>query len=316
MKHNKALVLGGAGFLGSHISKSLLEEGYKITIIDGLFEKTGGDYNNLVDIINYIEFIDKDIKKVKKIENIISHSDLIIDSMGWTSHIDGYEDPIYDLKLNQASHLYLIKKLSNSQSKTIIYLSSRSVYGFPKTEVIDESSPLSPVDLQGIHKLAGEYYFNHLAETTNNQVISLRLPNCFGKGQKVKGFDIGLIGYLIKSSLNNEDIKVYSKNRRRNILYAKDFTNILMELIKLVFPSKYIVLNVPGYDLEIYKLANLIISMTNKGSLSFENIPDNIQMIDFNVVFTSKLLHKLINVNLLDLNYSILETINYFKEEM
>ena len=92
----KILVLGGAGFIGSHIANSLACEGYNVTIVDGLFNGTGGCKNNILKSENLL-FIDKPIQEIEDLNDFFAIQDIIIDSMGWTSHIDAFKNPVFDL---------------------------------------------------------------------------------------------------------------------------------------------------------------------------------------------------------------------------
>lgn len=309
----KALLLGGAGFIGSMIARKLLSCGYEVMVIDALLPGTGGSLTNIGDIQGDIKFINDDIGNIKDLHKILFDKDLVIDAMGWTSHLDGLANPIRDLELNQLNHLKIVENLAKNQITKIIYLGSRSQYGIPQGNSINELSPCNPTDAQGIHKLAAESYFRIYSERNNWKVISLRLPNVFGEGQKTQGNDIGLVGGMIKSSLANEDISVYKGSRKRNVLYVSDLADMIIKIDEVEWPLNFQILNIPGKVVQISDLAKTIVVLTQSGTITYKDLPQDIAAIDFNVEFLSDFLANFIRENYTDIELSLLNTINYFK---
>ena len=214
----KVLILGGAGFIGSNIVKHLLKFNKDLTIIDGLLPFTGGSEKNISDYLDNISFIHANIEEVKNIGDLTAKAELIIDCMAWTSHLKAIEDPLFDLKLNAASHLFLIKHLKENQN--IIYLGSSAQYGNPSQHEITEETEMRPEDPQGIHKLTAESYFRIYSKIKKFNVISLRIPNCFGVNQPFIGDDIGLVGGFIRDVFNEKKIEIYGHKRKKNLLYV------------------------------------------------------------------------------------------------
>ena len=220
----RILVLGGAGFIGSNIAAELINLDAKVTIIDGLMEHSGGNIQNINNILSKIVFYNNRIEDINQIDIILSAQDIIIDSMGLASHQLGMNNPRLDVEMNFMNHFYLLEKLKNIFHKKIIYLGSRAQYGKLNDSLIDESSPQNPIDSQGISKMAVEYYFKIFQAKYAYDFISLRLANCYGENQNVGQGDIGLIGTFIRDLKNGKTIELYGEeNRTRNILYIKEF---------------------------------------------------------------------------------------------
>ena len=116
----KVLILGGAGFIGSQLANKF-SKSCNVTIIDGLVDGTGGSNENICKIQG-ITFISKYIENVPDLANILSEQDVIIDSMGWTSHLGAIDNPALDLKLNLHSHLYLLECLKDNFKKNSLVI--------------------------------------------------------------------------------------------------------------------------------------------------------------------------------------------------
>jgi UDP-glucose 4-epimerase len=313
----KVLVLGGAGFIGSHISTRFVDAGYQVTVIDGLLSKTGGHKKNLCEIIKKIEFVPKRIEQVRELDKYIRNSTLIVDCMGWTPHLLALENPIYDLQLNCLSHLYLINALKKCPQKNVIYLGSKGQYGKSLEKRVDERTWSQPSDIQGIHKLAAESYFRIFSEPLNLSVVSLRLGNCFGPRQKTKSKDIGLVGYFIAASLKGENIILYGKTRKKALIYVQDVAETVFQLAQKMTPG-FNVFNYSGTEIFITDLVKKIINLTDSGKIKIESMPERIKTVDMGntQVNEHKLKTKLGHIPTANLDTALEATINYFKENI
>jgi UDP-glucose 4-epimerase len=314
---NNVLVLGGAGFIGSNIAEKLSSDDFNVTVIDGLLPSTGGDRSNISSFVKNIVFIESRIENVSNLDSIVLQSDVIIDSMAWTSHVSAIKKPEYDLELNCLSHLHLIKLLRGKKNKKIIYLGSRGQYGNPHVGSIDENTDMIPVDIQGIHKLTCESYYRVYAKIFGFDVISLRIPNCFGKKQPIKGEDIGLVGSFIVDAIHNEEIEIYGQNRKRNLIYVDDLVEVIIGLLLCSLPG-FNAFNISGYDLPIHVLAQSIVDITGTGKVVLKEMPKEIINIDVgNAHYDSSKLKILIPTQKVsDLEIALKETINYFKRNI
>lgn len=316
----KVLILGGAGFLGSNIAKRFVESGDKVHIIDSLADKTGGKRENLRDIIFDITFTNSDITGIDNLNEIIEQSDIIIDCMAWTAHRSAISNPRYDLKLNVESHLSLINALKgvpNVKDKKIIYLGTKVQYGSPYVEEITEETPMVPEDIQGIHKLVSESHFRVYSKLNELNVVSLRLPNCFGENQPIEGEDIGLIGGFIRDILNGKEIELFGENRKRYLLYAKDLAEIVFRLSQKPFKG-FSAFNVGGKETKIEDLAKNLIEIIGQGIYIKKEIPFEVKSIDpGNAKFSDEKLRRFLGeIPETDLKLALKETVQYFKENL
>lgn len=307
------LILGGCGFIGSNLAAYFVDRGHKVVIVDGLLARTGADIRNIDAIRSKIDFHSKRIEEVDQLSQISEQADLIIDCMAWTSHHAALKDPFYDVELNLLSHLKLLKYHKVLHGKTIIYLGSRGQYGVVPTGIINEKAEMKPNDVQGINKLAAEHFYRLYAELYGLQVISLRIPNCFGENQPVKN-EIGLVGMFIKDALDDKEISIYNLERYRNFLYVKDLCSIVEKLPEIA-SGGFQAFTVAGQYLSINELAKTIKNSCGSGKIIL--IPAESGNIDIgNSEIDDSKIRQLIPYTNTELTVALRNTIQYFKNRI
>lgn len=274
----KVVVFGGAGFIGSHCVDRFVERGDDVVVVDGLVPGTGGSRRNLAAVLDRIDFRPSAIGDVPDLAQLLHGAGVVVDAMAWTSHLAALDDPIKDLDLNLRSHLQLIEALAATPPSKVIYIGSRSQFG-RVMGVLDDATPMDPIDVQGIHKAAAEYHFRLAARRRSLTVVSVRLPNCFGERQPVTGHDIGLVGGFIRTALAGEPIAVFGANRHRCLLYARDAAAIV-ERVAAASVAGFCGVNAGGAHVAIADLADRVVAAAASGRVESRPLPPDVQAID------------------------------------
>lgn len=316
MKLNQVLILGGAGFVGSNITKRFVDEGLKVTVIDGLLAQTGGNKENLSPCAKKIRFINKKIESVSNLSEIIDSCDLIVDSMAWTSHRMAFDRPLYDVRLNLLSHLKLIDNLQGKKSKKVIFMGTRSQYG-RISGIVSEDAPKIPVDIQGINKEAAESYFRIYSNIYGFDVASVRFGNTMGVNMPFVGDDIGLVGILIRDLVLGKVIKVYGRGHRRTFVYASDLAKVVFKLASSNF-SGFEAFNLNGQAMTVQKFAARAVAILGKGKYKIESMPQEIARMDVGACSLSeKKLAKFIGkIPRTDFDVALKKTLDYYKSKL
>jgi len=287
----EALVLGGAGFIGSNICHHLSAKGFRVIAVDGLLPRTSGNRANLLSDKGYIEFKEERVEDLHALPDLLRGCNLVVDAMGWTSHGEAFADPDYDLALNLASHLAVIRALPAALPRKLVYLGSTHQYGRVEKGPVAETQPLVPVDVQGVHKAAAEHHYRIASQRHGFPVISLRFGNTFGPGQPLAGTDVGLVGDMIRRALAGETITVYGEERYRTLHYAPDLANIVEQLVALEVTG-FLAMNVPGQRVAIAEVAKKIASCAG-GTIVHAPLPAPVAAVDIgNPPFDCRLFEK------------------------
>lgn len=274
----KVVVLGGAGFIGSHVAEQFAATGDQVVVIDGLVAGTGGARRNLESALDRIEFRHALVGEIPGLAGLMAETDVVVDAMAWTSHMAALKDPLRDLRLNLESHLHLLEALREAPRPKVIYLGSRSQYG-RVSGVLNDATPMMPLDVQGIHKTAADYHFQMYSRLHQLNVISLRLPNCFGERQPASGDDIGLVGGFVRTALAGDAVTVFGENRKRCLLYARDAAAIV-ERVATAPAAGFTAINVGGAQVSILDLATQVVAAAGRGRVETQPVPAAVKAID------------------------------------
>jgi UDP-glucose 4-epimerase len=224
------LVTGGAGFIGSIISKKLLFLGNKVTIIDNL---STGKKSNIPSKANFVEGDLSKLETIEKLNNKKFHA--ILHISGQSSGEISFENPIYDLNSNTVSTLLLLDYALKTKCNKFIYASSMSVYGEQRgKDQFSETDKLNPKSFYAVGKLASENYLKIYNQQYGINYTILRYFNVYGPGQDLDNLKQGMVSIYLSQFLNNKFKKVLvkgSKNRFRDFCYIDDVVNITIKSI-------------------------------------------------------------------------------------
>ena len=218
MSERKILVTGGAGYIGSHIAKKILEEGFSVIVIDNLSTGFIEPINILQKEFNGLEFVRGELSDKMFLEKFF-HDHKIDAVMHMAAKIDAAESlrmpKLYDQE-NYLNGINLIEAMTVSGVNKLVFSSTAAVYGDPQYVPIDEKHPTNPLSPYGQTKLDFE---NYLAKVKNLKYVILRYFN-------VGGVDID--GSLGKSHLSSEDlieniIKVALGDKESLSIFGRDY---------------------------------------------------------------------------------------------
>ena len=220
----RVLITGGLGFIGSNLARELVEMGALVTIVDSLVPEYGGLLYNVAGIEDRLSVNISDVRDEHSFRHLVRDQDVLFNLAGQTSHLDSMADPYTDLEINARSQLSILEACRHGNAAiTIVFASTRQLYGRPLELPVDESHPIAPVDVNGINKAAGEWYHLLYGDVYGIRTSVLRLTNTYGPRMRVRDARQTFLGVWIRHALADEEILVYGDgNQRRDLTYVDD----------------------------------------------------------------------------------------------
>jgi UDP-glucose 4-epimerase len=279
------LVLGGAGFLGSAICRRFLEDGWRVTACDGLMPRTESALVGFARLPEEAAKVERRIVQAADLADLLAERPVVVDAMGWTSHWGGLKFPHEDLSLNLIPHIALAEAVAEAPPPLLIYLGSRHQYGRLEADGCDETAPLLPIDVQGIHKTAAERHLALAGQRHGFPVASLRFGNSFGPGMPMRIEDVGLIGTFLRDAMADRPVEVLGTHRRRTVHYAPDLAAAVLALTAGALtggglPAGFTPLNLPGESVAIHDLAEAICRAVGRGRVELAPLAPEVAAID------------------------------------
>jgi len=198
----KVLVLGGNGFIGSHVVDQLLAGGHKVRVFDRSPER----YRAPLKQVEYrLGRFDDTFQVAEALQGVDAVCHLISTTVPGTSNLD----PVADVQNNLVNTLHLLEQMRKKSLHRILYLSSGgTVYGNPESSPICEDQPLKPISSYGVVKVAIENYLYMYQQLYGLQPVILRPSNPYGPRQGHAGVQ-GLIGTLLARALSGETLEIW-----------------------------------------------------------------------------------------------------------
>jgi len=276
------LVTGGLGFIGSALARRLVELEAKVTLVDSLIPEYGGNLFNIHDIRDRVTVDLTDVRDAAAMSSLIKKRQFLFNLAGQTSHLDSMTDPMTDLNINAAAQLHILEacRLHNRDLK-IVFASTRQVYGRPEYLPVDEKHPIEPVDVNGINKLAGEWY--HLLYNNVYQIraCALRLTNTYGPGMRVKDARQTFLGIWIRRLIEGKPIQVFGDGKqRRDFNFVTDVVEALLRAAASREADGQ-VFNLGHHEqIGLQELASLLVEINGNGNYELVPFPDDRKAID------------------------------------
>jgi UDP-glucose 4-epimerase len=224
----KCLVLGGGGFLGSHLSESLLAQGHAVRIFDR---------PNLVRFKSFqrgdpVEWVEGDFVNREHVAHAVSGCDIVYHMVSTTLPRSSNENPAYDVETNVIGTLNLLEAAQKNKIRKFIFVSSGgTVYGIPQEIPIKESHPTEPICSYGIGKLAIEKYINLFHLLHGMEYCVLRLANPYGERQRIAAAQ-GAVAVFLDKALRNEEIEIWGDGSViRDYFHVSDAVAALVKAI-------------------------------------------------------------------------------------
>ncbi|EKE09299.1 MAG: hypothetical protein ACD_16C00194G0006 [uncultured bacterium] len=220
-KKNIAVVTGGAGFIGSHMVDLLLNEGFKVHVIDNLI---GGNRVNIAHHKNNSDFVfeERDIRSYEEGDSLFKDATYVFHFAGIGDIVPSIEKPKDYLSVNVQGTVHMLQCARAASVKKFVYAASSSCYGVAKTPT-REDHPISTLYPYALSKYLGEQVTFHWHQVYRLPVNSIRIFNAYGTRSRTSGAYGAVFGVFLKQKISGKPFTVVGDgNQMRDFLYVTD----------------------------------------------------------------------------------------------
>jgi len=214
----RALVTGGAGFIGSHIAQRLVESGHEVVVLDNFFS---GSRANLAAIADRVRLVEGDVRHLPTVEECAAGCQVIFHEAAIVSVPLSVERPQESHDVNIQGTLNVLLAARKARTRRVVYASSAAIYGeeptLPKVETM-RPEPMSPY---GVEKIAGEHYLATWSKLFEVETVALRYFNVFGPRQDPRSAYSGVISIFVDRILGGRPITFFGDGSQcRDFVYV------------------------------------------------------------------------------------------------
>lgn len=317
--HNKnILVTGGLGFIGANLAIRLVELGAHVTLVDSLIPEYGGNLFNIEPVRARVTVNIADVRDEFSMDYLARGRDFLFNLAGQTSHLDSMQNPYADLDINCRAQLSILEACrKNNPGVKIVYASTRQIYGKPDYLPVDEKHRLHPTDVNGINKMAGEWYHILYNNVYGVRAVSLRLTNTYGPRMRVKDARQTFLGVWLKRIIEGEPIEVWGDGRQlRDFNYVDDVVDALLLAAASERANGKIYNLGSAETINLHDLAARLIALNGAGDCKIIPFPPERKAIDIGDYYSD---FGLIRAELdwtpqIDLNEGLARTLEYYRK--
>ncbi len=270
-RNKDVLITGGLGFIGSNLAIELVKLGAKVTIVDNMLPRQGGNLFNIHDIADKVTVNVSDVRNQLSMNHLVKGKDYIFHLAGQVNHVDSMRNPLQDLDINCFGTLVLLESLRqfNREAK-IIFAGTRGEYGSSVKLPVDEDHPTNPKGIYAVTNLTAEKMVLVYDDIYKIKGACLRITNSFGPRHQMQHDEYGVFNWFIRKAMDNEEIPVFGDGRiLRDFLYVEDLVDCFLS-VAMTDGAYGEVFNIgTGVPVSFYELAEKIVAITGTGKTKF-----------------------------------------------
>ena len=315
----KVLITGGLGFIGTNLARRLVDLGACVTLVDSLIPEYGGNLFNIADIKDSVCVNISDVRDEHSMRYLVQGQDYLFNLAGQTSHMDSMQEPYTDLEINARAQLSILEacRKYNPQIK-IVFASTRQIYGQPDYLPVDERHLLRPTDVNGINKMAGEWYHILYNNVYGIRACALRLTNTYGPRMRVKDARQTFLGIWIRLVVEGKPFEVWGGEQLRDFTYVDDAVEAFL-LAATRDEANGQVFNLGGCEvMSLRELADLLVQANGGGTYQIHTFPPDRKRIDIGDYYADdrRIRSELGWVSRVDLQEGLTRTLAYYREHL
>ena len=241
----------------------------------------GGNLYNVAGLEDRIRINISDVRDEHSLKYLVRDQQYLFNLAGQTSHMDSMADPFTDLEINCRAQLSILETCRHHNPDVqLVFASTRQMYGAPEYLPVDERHLLRPVDVNGVNKMAGEWYHILYNNVYGIRSCSLRLTNTYGPRMRIKDARQTFLGIWILSVLQGKPFEVWGGDQKRDFTYVDDVVDAML-MTAQSDAAKGRVFNLGGdCAVSLRETADLLIAAHGSGKYKVMEFPADRKSID------------------------------------
>ncbi len=277
----RVLITGALGFIGSNLALRLTELGAQVLAVDSLIPEYGGNLFNIAGLEDRVQVNISDVRDAHSMRYLVQGQDYLFNLAGQTSHMDSMNDPDADLEINCRAQLSILEACRKyNPGIKVVFASTRQLYGKPDYLPVDEKHLLRPVDVNGINKMAGEWYHILYNNVYGIRSCALRLTNTYGPRMRIKDARQTFLGVWVRLAVEGKPFEVWEGHQLRDFTFVDDAVEAFL-LAAASENSNGEIYNLGGESVVSLKdLADLVVETNGGGEYLTRSYPADRKRID------------------------------------
>ena len=229
-RDKQVLVTGGLGFIGSNLAIELVRLGARVTIVDNMLPRQGGNLFNIREIEDRVRVNFSDVRNQLSMNHLVKGKDYVFHLAGQVNHVDSMRNPIQDLDINCRGTLVLLEALkANNRAARVIFAGTRGEYGASVKLPVAEDHPTNPKGIYAVTNLTAEKMVLVYDDIFGIKGTCLRITNTYGPRHQMAHDEYGVFNWFIRKALDGEVVPVFGDGRiLRDFLYVEDLVECLL----------------------------------------------------------------------------------------
>jgi UDP-glucose 4-epimerase len=315
----RVLITGGLGFIGANLARKLVDLDAQVTLVDSLIPEYGGNLFNIRDIKDRVCVNISDVRDEHGMRYLVQGQDYLFNLAGQTSHMDSMQEPYTDLEINARAQLSILEACRKyNPNIKIVFASTRQIYGRPDYLPVNEQHLLRPTDVNGINKMAGEWYHILYNNVYGIRTCALRLTNTYGPRMRVKDARQTFLGIWIRLVVEGKPFEVWGGEQLRDFTYVDDAVQAFLMAAARDEANGQVFNLGSSQVLSLRELAQLLVEANGSGTFEMRIFPPDRRSIDIGDYYADdrRIRGELGWAPLVNLQEGLAQTLAYYREHL
>jgi UDP-glucose 4-epimerase len=251
-----------------------------VQLVDSLVPEYGGNRFNIRGFEDALRVNISDVRDEHSFRYLVQGQDYLFNLAGQTSHLDSMLDPFTDLEINCRAQLSILEACRKyNPSIRIVFASTRQIYGKPDYLPVDEHHLLRPVDVNGVNKMAGEWFHILYHNVYGIAACALRLGNTYGPRMRIKDARQTFLGIWIRLALEGKPFEVWDGHQLRDFTFVDDAVEAFL-LAAGAESSSGRIFNLGGDPVSLKQVGDLLVEIGAPAGYTESPFPPDRKRID------------------------------------